>query len=146
MTDELRQQQLTLTAPAAFWTALRLYARWIIRQAEAPAGYHPRNGAVDAARAFLALYHRKRGKKYPARSLSLFYWSWLARGLYEAEQAQNDMPENLRPGAGGVPKPPLVGRFLAWLLREYWPVWHGLEAVDLRDWVQQACYADWDMP
>ncbi|MBN1135847.1 MAG: hypothetical protein JXM73_04640 [Anaerolineae bacterium] len=140
----MNEEFLALTAPVAFWQALRTYAQWIVDRAAAPDGYCPRIGTQQSAQAYLQVAHRKAGKARATVELSLHHWTWLARGLYEAEMARAGLPEEIRPDEPTVTKARPASWYLAWLLRDVWPVWHGSTSVNLTEWSALARSSDWE--
>lgn len=134
-------QVVTLKAPVQFWRTLAEYARWLLDQAETANGYCPRIGAQEAAEAYLQVTRTIRAKRETTLRLDQHSWTWLARGLYEAEQR----PPEGRPALARARQ---ASRFLARLLHEQgcWPAYHGLTCVNLSDWGEWGRYADWQEP
>lgn len=137
-TDDL----MTLKAPVLFWRTLASYAQWLLERAEADHGYCPRIGAQEAAEAYLQVARTIRAKQETTLRLTQKTWTWLARGLYEAERDRQEIPPELRPA---FERAGLVSRFLARLLHEQgcWPAEHGFTRVDLSAWGEWSRYDDW---
>ena len=130
----MRIEELTIEASADVWRCLAAYAGWLLEKAEAfdpeSEDYCPRIGAQQAARAYLAAEQGARSRRAKwAVTLPVHHWTWLARGMYEAEQHPD------RPGTE-VPDSRRIAVYLVRLLdrADVWPARHGSTTVDLRAW------------